>query len=156
MRRRQYDVSGLLILIFCVDVHMGLDPLLTPVHMHPPEYGPLPPPCGRHKWMAQLDSIVILSVLKRANPEIDLLCLTFSIRKRLAFFLEYFFVYRRLTFISCRKFCSLLKIKVGLIVFCSCEVIKDQKTKESLQYAFIEFEKVGKSWILNFKLLAYS
>src|SRR6218665_2565859 len=25
MRRRQYDVSGL-ILIFCVDVHMGLDP----------------------------------------------------------------------------------------------------------------------------------
>jgi len=50
----------------------------------------------------------------------------------------------------------LLKIKVGLIVFCSCEVIKDQKTKESLQYAFIEFEKVGKSWILNFKLLAYS
>ena len=24
----------------------------------------------------------------------------------------------------------------------SCEVIKDQKTEESLQYAFIEFEKV--------------
>ena len=29
MRRRQYDVSGL-VLIFCVDVHMGLDPLYPP------------------------------------------------------------------------------------------------------------------------------
>src|SRR6218665_2388120 len=38
-----------LILIFCVDVHMGLDPP-PPVHMCPPE--PDPPPCGRHKWMA--------------------------------------------------------------------------------------------------------
>ena len=38
MRRRQYDVSGLLILIFCVDVYMGLDP---PVHMRPPELDPL-------------------------------------------------------------------------------------------------------------------
>ena len=40
-----------LILIFCVDVHMGLDPL-APTHMRPPESDPLPPPCGRHKWMA--------------------------------------------------------------------------------------------------------
>src|SRR6218665_1502705 len=23
-----------------------------PVHMRPPEPGPSPPPCGRHKWMA--------------------------------------------------------------------------------------------------------
>ena len=23
-----------------------------PVHMRPPEPDPLPPPCGRHKWMA--------------------------------------------------------------------------------------------------------
>src|SRR6218665_1766468 len=38
-------------LIFCVDVHMGLDPL-SPVHMRPPEPDALPPPCGRHKWMA--------------------------------------------------------------------------------------------------------
>ena len=27
----------------------------------------------------------------------------------------------------------------------SCEVIRDYKTKESLQYAFIEFEKVSDS-----------
>src|SRR6218665_4192683 len=33
-----------LILIFCVDVHMGLDPP-PPVHLS------LTPPCGRHKWM---------------------------------------------------------------------------------------------------------
>ena len=39
-----------LILIFCVDVHMGLDPL--PVQMRPPEPDPLPLPCGRHKLMA--------------------------------------------------------------------------------------------------------
>ena len=38
-----------LFLIFCVDVHMGLDPP-SPVHMRPPE--PNPPSCGRHKWMA--------------------------------------------------------------------------------------------------------
>ena|SRR6218665_2831601 len=30
---------------------MGLDPPL-PVHMRPPEPDPLPPPCGRHEWMA--------------------------------------------------------------------------------------------------------
>src|SRR6218665_1411392 len=24
----------------------------SPVHMHPAEPDPLPPPCGRHKWMA--------------------------------------------------------------------------------------------------------
>ena len=29
-------------------------------------------------------------------------------------------------------------------LFCSCEVIRDQKSGESLQYAFIEFEKVSK------------
>ena len=29
---------------------MGLDPP-SPVHMRPPEPDPLPPPCGRHKWM---------------------------------------------------------------------------------------------------------
>ena len=40
-----------LILIFCVDVHMGWTSL-PPVHMRPPEPVPLPPPCGRHKWMA--------------------------------------------------------------------------------------------------------
>ena len=45
--RRQWT----LILIFCVDVHMGLDPS-SPIHMRPPESNPLPPPCGRHKWMA--------------------------------------------------------------------------------------------------------
>ena len=33
-----------------------------------------------------------------------------------------------------------MKLKIS---FPSCEVIKDHKTKESLQYAFIEFEKVG-------------
>jgi len=29
---------------------------LTPssVHMRPPEPDPLPPPCGRHKWMAHV------------------------------------------------------------------------------------------------------
>ena len=37
-------------LIFCVDVHMGLDPRPPPVHMRPPE--PDPPPYGRYKWMA--------------------------------------------------------------------------------------------------------
>ena len=36
------------ILIFCVDVHMGLDPPSTCVHL---SLTP-PPPCGRHKWMA--------------------------------------------------------------------------------------------------------
>src|SRR6218665_916018 len=41
-----------LILIFCVDVHMGLDPPPPPVHMRPPEPDPLPTPRGRHKWMA--------------------------------------------------------------------------------------------------------
>src|SRR6218665_3098676 len=30
MRRRKYDVSGLLILIFCVYVHVGLDPSAPP------------------------------------------------------------------------------------------------------------------------------
>src|SRR6218665_3988682 len=25
-----------------------------PVHMRPPEPDPLPPPCGRHKWMAPI------------------------------------------------------------------------------------------------------
>src|SRR6218665_3176244 len=40
-----------LILIFCVDVHKGLDPP-PPVHLRPPEPDPLPPPCGRNKWMA--------------------------------------------------------------------------------------------------------
>src|SRR6218665_3404919 len=30
---------------------MGLNPS-PPVHMRPPEPDPLPPPCGRHKWMA--------------------------------------------------------------------------------------------------------
>jgi len=30
---------------------MGLDPP-SPVHMRPSERDPLPPPCGRHKWMA--------------------------------------------------------------------------------------------------------
>ena len=39
------------ILIFCVDVHVGLDPPPS-VHMRPLEPGPLPTPCGRHKWMA--------------------------------------------------------------------------------------------------------
>ena len=43
-----------LILIFCVDVHMGLDPSL-PVHMRQPEPDPLPLPCGRHKWMAPMN-----------------------------------------------------------------------------------------------------
>src|SRR6218665_566829 len=42
-----------LILIFCVDVHMGLDPP-PPVHMRPPEPDLPPPPCGRHKWMAPI------------------------------------------------------------------------------------------------------
>jgi len=41
MRIRQDDVSGLLIFIFCVDVHMGLDPP-TLVHMRIPEPDPLP------------------------------------------------------------------------------------------------------------------
>src|SRR6218665_571176 len=27
----------------------------SPVHMRPPEPDPLPPPCGRHKWMAPYD-----------------------------------------------------------------------------------------------------
>src|SRR6218665_3930244 len=49
-----------LILIFCVDVHMGLDP---PVHMHPPEPDPLPPPCGRHKWMAPYRSIEVIIII---------------------------------------------------------------------------------------------
>jgi len=40
-----------LILIFCVDVHMELNPI-PPVHMRPPVPDPLPPPCGRHTWMA--------------------------------------------------------------------------------------------------------
>ena len=42
-----------LILIFCVDVHLGLDKS-SPTHMRPPEPDPLPPPCGRHKWMAPI------------------------------------------------------------------------------------------------------
>ena len=35
------DYQWTLILIFCVDVHMGLDPL-PPVHMRPPEPDTLP------------------------------------------------------------------------------------------------------------------
>ena len=27
-----------------------------PVHMRPPEADPLPPPCGRHKWMAPIST----------------------------------------------------------------------------------------------------
>jgi len=46
MRRRQDDISGLL--IFCVDVHMGLDPLPRP---HASTWA-WPPPCERHKWMS--------------------------------------------------------------------------------------------------------
>src|SRR6218665_1391282 len=45
--RRQWT----LILIVWVDVHMGLDPRPS-VHMRAPEPDPLPPPCGRHNWMA--------------------------------------------------------------------------------------------------------
>src|SRR6218665_3881693 len=30
---------------------------LPPVHMRPPEPDPLPPPCGRHKWMAPIATI---------------------------------------------------------------------------------------------------
>ena len=40
-----------LILIFCVDVHIGLDPSPS-VHMRPPEPDPLLPLCGHHKLMA--------------------------------------------------------------------------------------------------------
>ena len=36
------------------------------------------------------------------------------------------------------------------VIMCSCEVIKDQKTSNSLQYAFIEFENVSN--FLNFFL----
>ena len=39
-------------------------------------------------------------------------------------------------------FLNILQMKLKMS-FLSCEVIKDHKTKESLQYAFIEFEKVG-------------
>jgi len=46
MRRRQDGVTGL-ILILCVDVHMGLTPF--PVHMRPPKPDALLPPCGRLK-----------------------------------------------------------------------------------------------------------
>ena len=37
----------------------------------------------------------------------------------------------------------------------SCEVIREQKTGESLQYAFIEFENVssGKQFYLNLNLV---
>ena len=38
-----------LILIFCVDVHMGLD--LPSPRPHASTWA-CPPPCGRHKWMA--------------------------------------------------------------------------------------------------------
>ena len=31
---------------------MGLELLPSPVHMRPAEPDPLPPLCGRHKWMA--------------------------------------------------------------------------------------------------------
>ena len=52
-----------LILIFCVDVHMLLDP--SPhVHMRPPD--PLPPPCGRHKWMALTE----LAIRLRENKKV--------------------------------------------------------------------------------------
>ena len=47
-----------LILIFCVDVHMGLDP----------------PPCGRHKWMAPYcfttASHVVFQVLSRIQIQL--------------------------------------------------------------------------------------
>ena len=42
-----------LILIFCVDVHMGLDPPLSRPHASSWAWPPSPP-CGRHKWMAPL------------------------------------------------------------------------------------------------------
>src|SRR6218665_3412455 len=32
-----------------------------PVHMRPPEPDPLPPPCGRHKWMAPYENECIHS-----------------------------------------------------------------------------------------------
>jgi len=41
--------------------------------------------------------------------------------------------------------CAVLCL-LQLALFCSCEVIKDQKTGNSLQYAFIEFETVRHCW----------
>ena len=40
-----------LILIFCVDVHMGLDPSQPRPHASAWAWPP-PPPCGHHKWIA--------------------------------------------------------------------------------------------------------
>src|SRR6218665_559286 len=41
---------------------MGFDP--SPVHMRPPEPDPLPPPCGRRKWMPPNEmGLLLLSVL---------------------------------------------------------------------------------------------
>src|SRR6218665_3714228 len=34
-----------------------------PVHMRPPEPDPLPPPCGRHKWMAPILTVPYLALL---------------------------------------------------------------------------------------------
>lgn len=38
---------------------------------------------------------------------------------------------------------------------CSCEVIRDSKTKESLQYAFIEFEKVSHCFLQLLKSISH-
>src|SRR6218665_613979 len=42
-----------LFLIFCVASTWGFPS--SPIHTPPPEHDPLPPPCGRHKWMAPRD-----------------------------------------------------------------------------------------------------
>ena len=38
---------------------------------------------------------------------------------------------------------TILVVVICYLILYSCEVIKDQKTGESLQYAFIEFDKVN-------------
>src|SRR6218665_722797 len=64
MRRRQDDVSGLLNLIFCGDVHMIRDP--PPPRPHA-STKVSPPPCGLHKWMAPWWQPILYSVVQNMN-----------------------------------------------------------------------------------------
>ena len=45
-----------------------------PVHMRPPEPDPLPPPCGRHKWMAPNVLYMLYKTLKCTLSEYKLCC----------------------------------------------------------------------------------
>src|SRR6218665_1944477 len=70
-----------LVLIFCVDVHMGLDPPSTCVHL---SLTPFPPPCGRHKYMAPKICLEKSKLFENLHGKIEIFQ-KFTLKKRICF-----------------------------------------------------------------------